>query len=72
MWSPEPGAGWSLRRRLALALLLSVGAVLVAMFLVLDHWIDREIYQRMDHALLERARTVSNTLSSCSREATSF
>jgi two-component system sensor histidine kinase QseC len=62
MWSPEPGAGWSLRRRLALALLLSVGAVLVAMFLVLDHWIDREIYQRMDHALLERARTVSNTL----------
>ena len=62
MWSPEPGAAWSLRRRLALALLLSVGAVLVAMFLVLDHWIDREIYQRMDHTLLERARTVSNTL----------
>ena len=53
---------WSLRRRLALGLTLTVGGVLAAMFLALDYWIDHEIYQRMDHALLERVRTVINTL----------
>lgn len=57
--TPRP---WSLRRRLALGLLGTVGGVLVAMFFVLDYWIDREIYQRMDHALLDRARTVANSL----------
>lgn len=63
MSSSEPvPRSWSLRRRLALGLLGTVGGVLVAMFFVLDYWIDREIYWRMDHALLDRARNVANSL----------
>lgn len=33
-----------------------------ALFLALDYWIDREIYQRMDHTLLERAGAVGRVL----------
>lgn len=69
MSSPSAAAPWSLRRRLAAGLVLTVGGVLAAMFLVLDYWIDREIYQRLDQTLLERARTVSNTLQQRDLEA---
>lgn len=53
---------WSLRRRLAISLVLTVGGVLGVLFVSLDYWIDGEIYRRMDHSLLGRARVVSSTL----------
>ncbi|HEY8326910.1 MAG TPA: histidine kinase dimerization/phospho-acceptor domain-containing protein [Rhodanobacter sp.] len=45
-----------------MGLALSIGCVFSALFLALDYWIDREIYQRMDHTLLERAGAVGRAL----------
>lgn len=49
----------SLQRRLALELSLALGLMLVALFLVLDQLVDRELYARMDTGLLERSRTIA-------------
>lgn len=53
---------WSLHRQLAVGLALSIGCVFGVLFLALDYWIDREIYQRMDLALLARAGAVGRVL----------
>ncbi len=58
----ESPSSWSLHRQLAVGLTLSIGCVFGALFLALDYWIDREIYQSMDHTLLERAGTVGRVL----------
>ncbi|MDE1928805.1 MAG: sensor histidine kinase N-terminal domain-containing protein, partial [Burkholderiales bacterium] len=55
-------AAWSLQRRLAVGLASSIGCVFLALFLALEHGIDREIYQRMDHNLLDRAGAVARAL----------
>lgn len=57
-----PSRSWSLHRQLAVGLVLSIGCVFGALFLALDYWIDREIYQRMDHMLLVRAGAVGRVL----------
>lgn len=49
----------SLQRRLALELSLALGLMLVSLFLVLDHLVDRELYARMDAGLLDRAGTIA-------------
>ena len=56
------GASWSLHRRLALGLVLSIGGVFLLLFAVLEHWIDREIYRRMDEGLHQRASVVARLL----------
>ena len=56
------GASWSLHRRLALGLVLSIGGVFLLLFAVLEHWIDREIYRRMDEGLQQRASVVARLL----------
>jgi two-component system sensor histidine kinase QseC len=48
----------SLQRRLALELSVALGLILVALFLTLDGFVDRELYARMDANLLERSRTI--------------
>ncbi len=53
---------WSLHRRLALGLALSIGGTFALLFPLLDRWIDREIYQRMDLTLLQRATAVGRVL----------
>lgn len=57
-------SSWSMLRRLALGLALSVGGVLTVLFLALDYWIDIEIYRRLDASLLERTRAVARVLDS--------
>lgn len=49
----------SLQRRLALELSLALGFMLVALFLMLDQLVDRELYARMDAGLLERSHTIA-------------
>ena len=56
------GASWSLHRRLALGLVLSIGGVFLLLFAVLEHWIDHEIYRRMDEGLHQRASVVARLL----------
>ncbi|WP_257387557.1 sensor histidine kinase [Tahibacter caeni] len=53
---------WSLHRRLALGLALSIGGTFALLFPLLDRWIDREIYARMDLTLLQRATAVGRVL----------
>lgn len=53
---------WSLHRRLAIGLVLSIGGVFALLFPVLDVWIDRELYQRMDLTLMQRAAAVGRVL----------
>lgn len=64
--SAASGAGrasaWSLHRRLAVGLVLSIGGVFMVLFQALDIWIDREIYQRMDLTLMQRATAVDRML----------
>lgn len=57
--SPERSAPGSLRARLAWTQAISLGAVLGGLFLMLDWLVDRELYQRFDAALLDRARAVA-------------
>lgn len=57
--SPEGSAPGSLRARLAWTQAISLGAVLGGLFLMLDWLVDRELYQRFDAALLDRARAVA-------------
>lgn len=57
-----PRPAWSLHRRLALGLALSIGGSFALLFPLLDRWIDREIYQRMDLTLLQRATAVGRVL----------
>ncbi len=49
----------SLQRRLALELSIALGLLLVALFIALNHLIDRELHERMDAALLDRANTIA-------------
>lgn len=56
------GPVWSLHRRLAVGLILIISGALALVFPVLDNWIDREIYQRMDLMLVQRAAAVSRVL----------
>ena len=49
----------SLQRRLVIELSISLGLILVLLFLVLDRLVDNELYARMDAGLLERARTIA-------------
>lgn len=49
----------SLQRRLALELVLALGLILGALFLILDHLVDRELYARLDAGLLERSHTIA-------------
>ncbi|MCC7247815.1 MAG: HAMP domain-containing histidine kinase [Lysobacter sp.] len=51
-----------MRRRLAIGSALSIACVLSALFVILDVWIDREIYSRMDQILLERSRLIEHML----------
>ena len=51
---------WSMRRRLTGSLLATVGLVLVLLFVVIDRWVDREIYERLDFTLLQRAKALSH------------
>jgi two-component system sensor histidine kinase QseC len=53
---------WSLQRRLAVGLVLAIGGVFAILIPPLDIWIDGEIYQRMDAALMQRAAAVGRVL----------
>jgi two-component system sensor histidine kinase QseC len=53
---------WSLQRRLAVSLVLCIGGTFVALMPALDIWIDREIYQRMDLTLMQRAAAVGRVV----------
>lgn len=55
MSSPEPHTGRSLQRRLVWQLVLAIGLVLGAIFLLLDVMVDRTMYQRLDDFLQARA-----------------
>ena len=49
----------SLQRRLALELVIALGLILGALFLILDKFVDRELYARLDAGLLERSHTIA-------------
>jgi signal transduction histidine kinase len=57
--NPESRAPRSLRARLVWTQAIGLGAVLGGLFLTLDWLVDRELYQRFDGALLDRARAVA-------------
>ena len=54
--------GWSLQRRLAMRLVLAVGAVLLILFIVLDVLIDEEIFDHFDRSLGVRAANIAAAL----------
>lgn len=66
---PTPNASWSLQRRLALGLVLSIGSTFAILFLTLDFWIDRAIYQRMDTSLMQRSAAVGRMLQALGPQA---
>lgn len=55
-------APWSLQRRLILGLVLCIGGTFAVLFPALDHWIDQEIYRRMDTTLMHRSAAVGRVL----------
>ncbi|MDR1076772.1 MAG: sensor histidine kinase [Xanthomonadaceae bacterium] len=61
MSSNRPGR-WSIRRYLVIGLSLTIGLVLTSLFIVVDYEVDREMYERMDNALLIRAHTIASHL----------
>lgn len=56
------GRSWSLQRRLAASLVICIGGTFAILFPVLDHWIDHEIYRRMDATLMQRSAAVGRVL----------
>ena len=56
------GRSWSLQRRLAASLVICIGGTFAILFPVLDHWIDHEIYRRMDTTLMQRSAAVGRVL----------
>ena len=56
------GGSWSLQRRLAASLVICIGGTFAILFPVLDHWIDHEIYRRMDTTLMQRSAAVGRVL----------
>lgn len=59
---PPRHPGWSLHRRLIIGLIASIGGVFAIVAPALDFWIDREVYQRMDLSLQQRAMAVERLL----------
>lgn len=66
---PEKGTSWSLQRRLVIGLALSIGSTFAILFLTLDYWIDRAIYQRMDTSLMQRSAAVGRMLQALGPQA---
>ncbi|HET8764809.1 MAG TPA: hypothetical protein VFM52_06285, partial [Rhodanobacter sp.] len=52
----------SIHGRLLLTLCVGLGLLMAAMFVALDHSIDRKIYQQLDDDLLQRGRGVAALL----------
>jgi two-component system sensor histidine kinase QseC len=55
---------WSLHRRLIIGLILCIGSIFAVLAPILDHWIDYELYQRMDLTLMQRASAIARVLES--------
>ena len=51
-----------MQRRLAASLVICIGGTFAILFPVLDHWIDHEIYRRMDTTLMQRSAAVGRVL----------
>jgi len=51
-----------LQRRLAVSLVICIGGTFAVLFPLLDRWIDREIYRRMDTTLMQRSAAVGRVL----------
>lgn len=62
MSSTEAPGDWSIRRRLAWQLTLTMGVILTLVFVVLNYAVDREMSARLDHFLDIRASALAAQL----------
>jgi signal transduction histidine kinase len=63
MWWPERRP-LSIRLRLLLFLCVGLGMLMIALFVLLDRGVDRQIYGRLDHMLRARAHAIAVLLES--------